>query len=127
MIVKKILLLSLVGFMLNLFFLHSAVSATPDAEELAAKVKAAIVKLGTGRESQVKVKLRDKTKITGYVSEITEDNFTVIDEKTNSARKIPYPQVKQVNGNNLSKGAVIAITIGFIVAGGILFALVFNK
>ena len=38
--------------------------------KLAADVKSGIVKLGTGSAARIEVKLRDKTKIKGYVQEI---------------------------------------------------------
>lgn len=122
---RRILSLSLIGLVLNLFFLHTTAAAGSKGEKLAAKVKAGIAKLGTGKESLVKVKLRDKTKISGYVSEITEDDFTVV-QANNSATKIPYSQVKQVQGNNLSKNAkiIIGVVVVFLVLG-IAFALAY--
>ncbi len=59
----------------------------------------------------MKVKLKDGTKIKGYVSVISENQFTVINAKTGQATQVPYPQVKQVKGNNLSGGVVIAIAV----------------
>lgn len=50
-----------------------------------------------------------------------------MDVKTGAATTVPYPQVKQVKGNNLSTGTKIAIGLG-IVAGVILFlALLFAE
>lgn len=84
--------------------------------QAAEKVKAGISKLGTGKEALVRVKLRDGTKLDGYVSEANEDNFVVVDSKTGNATTVPYPQVKQVKGNNLSSGATVAIIAGALVA-----------
>jgi hypothetical protein len=60
----------------------------------------------------VTVKLRDKTKITGYVSRIAEDSFAVADLKTGAETVVPYPAVEPVKGHNLSAGATIAIAVG---------------
>jgi hypothetical protein len=47
----------------------------PEKEaEFAAKVKTGIAKLGTGPEARLTVKLRDKTKLAGYVSQIGAGN-----------------------------------------------------
>lgn len=81
----------------------------------AAKVKAGIAKLGVGDAARVTVKLRDKTKLSGYVSDIGEDSFAVTDLKTGATTTVVYPAVAQVKGNNLSTGAVIAITVGVAV------------
>ena len=80
--------------------------------ELASKVKREIAKLGTGRDAQVSVKLRDKTRLSGYVSKISEEAFFVTEAKTGTETEVPYPTVTQVKGNNLNKGAIVAISAG---------------
>ena len=82
----------------------------------AEKVKQAIAKLGTGETALVKIKLRDKTKLEGFIRTIGDDSFGVTDIKTGVATTVAYPQVKQVKGNNLSTGAKIAIGVGIAVA-----------
>lgn len=120
---KKTLSLLLAGLVLNLFLLHSSTLAGSNEEKHAAKVKTGIAKLGTGQESLVKIKLKDKSKINGYVSEINENDFTVV-QASNSATKIQYTQVKQMQGNNLSKNIKIAIgVVAFFIILGVAFAL----
>lgn len=123
MFTKKTISFLLIGTILNLGFFHTTGFAESKAEKHAAKVKAGIVRLGTGVESRVEVKLRDKTKVKGYVSEITEDSFTVVNEETNSRSTILYSQTKQVKGNNLSTGVKVAIAFGVFVAIAVVFAL----
>lgn len=96
---------------------HQSVSANskPEKEALfAQKVKAAIVQLGTGQSSQVNLKLRDKTKLTGYISEIGDTSFVVTDLKSAEATTVSYPNVVQVKGNNLSTRTKIIITAAVI-------------
>jgi len=90
--------------------------------QFAEKVKAGILKLGTGEMARVKVKLRDKTKLEGFISEVGADSFTVVDTKTGTATIVAYPQVVQAKGNNLSTGTKIAI--GFAIAV-IVFAVIY--
>lgn len=113
---KKFLSLALVALLMQVV---SAVSAyaDPKAEKEARKVekiKAGIARLGIGPEARVEVKLRDKTKIKGYISEVNEDSFVVVNPNTGATSRVTYPQVGQVKGNNLSTGAQIAIVAGFI-------------
>jgi hypothetical protein len=75
-------------------------------------VKLGVEKVGSGRDTRVEVKLRDKTRLKGYVSEIGENDFVVTDVKTGASNKVAYADVKQIKGNNLSTGAKIAIGIG---------------
>ncbi len=81
----------------------------------AAKVKTEIAKLGTGPAAQITVKLRDKTKLSGYVSQANADSFVITDPKTGNSTEVPYPNVTQAKGKNLSTGATIAIAVGIAV------------
>jgi len=97
------------------------VAASANAEKeirLAGKVKLGIQKLGSGSDTRVEVKLRDKTRLKGYISEISENEFVMTDLKTGASNRVAYADVKQVKGNNLSTGAKIAI--GVSVAAGLI-------
>src|SRR5262245_23973953 len=111
----------------TIVYQSSSASSNPDKDtKLAQKVKTAILQLGTGPSSQVDIKLRDKTRLSGYVSEIGDNSFAVTDLKTAEVTTVAYPNVAQVKGNNLSTrtkwiiaGAVaagVAITL-YIVRG----------
>ncbi len=80
------------------------------------KVKAGIARLGTGEPARVKVKLSNKTKLNGYVSEAGDEDFVVVDARTGAATRVAYADVQQVIGNNLSTGAKIAIGLGILAA-----------
>jgi hypothetical protein len=79
------------------------------------KVKAAIAKLGTGPSAQVEIKLRDKSKLRGYIKEANEERFILVSTVTGDSTEVAYPQVKQVKGNNLSTGAKVAIGVGIAI------------
>jgi hypothetical protein len=84
--------------------------------QLTQKVKTAISKLGVGRDARVEIKLQDKTKLAGYVSEVKDDSFIIADPKTSATTTVAYADVTQVKGHNLSTGAKIGIGIGIGVA-----------
>ena len=113
---KKFLSLVLVGFLISVAGAKLGYAAPREDKEtrFAGKVKEGIAKLGTGEKARVEVKLRDKTKLKGYVAEAGPNSFVVVDEKTSATSTVTYAQVKQVKGNNLSRGAEIAIGIGVI-------------
>ena len=88
--------------------------AKSDAEKearRAEKVRTQLTKLGTGKDALVSLQLRDKTKLEGYISEAGAESFVVTDS-AGRASTVAYPQVKKVQGNNLSTGAKIGIGIG---------------
>ena len=115
---KKYLSLALVILVINLTLGATAFASTKADKEakFAAKVKNELIKLGTGTDARVEVKLRDNRKLKGYISQINENSFVVVEDNTNTPTEVPYPQTKQVKGNNLSTGAKIAIGIGIGVA-----------
>ena len=121
---KKFITLAVIGILIHVTCASVAMAKNPSDKEasFAEKVKAGIAKLGTGKDSLVKVKLRDGTRLNGYLSEVNENSFVVTDRKTGAATTVLYPQVKQVKGNNLSSGAKIAIAIGALLALTIVLA-----
>jgi hypothetical protein len=116
---KKMLSLMVIGVLFQLASIMPVSANTlgenKDARR-AEKVKAGIAKLGVGEAARVKVQLQDGTKLNGYVSEVGNESFIVVDTKTGAAVTVAYPQVKQVKGNNLSSGARIAIGVAIIAA-----------
>lgn len=123
---KKYCTLILAVLVINLS-LCSTTFANPlkekGAAKLAAKVEASIIKLSVGKNSLVEVKLRDKTKLKGYVGEIKENSFVVVDDATGTSTEVSYSQAKQVKGNNLSTGVKIVIGIGITLGVLIIIAL----
>jgi hypothetical protein len=92
--------------------------AAPSAEKeakRAEKVRTQLVKLGTGADARIKVELRDKTKLEGFVSEAGADTFAVTD-RAGKTTTVGYGQISKVRGHNLSTGAKIGIGVGVGVA-----------
>ena len=88
----------------------AATSAEKEAKR-AEKVRLQLAKLGTGSDARVRLVLRDKTKLEGYVSEAGADTFAVTD-RTGKTTTVGYGQVSKARGNNLSTGAKIGIGVG---------------
>ncbi len=120
---KKYLTLFVTILILNLSLGVSVFAKTNTSKEtkLAEKLKASITKLGTGKDARVEIKLRNKTKLKGYISQINENTFVVIDGKTNLPNEVAYRNAKQVKGNNLNTGVKIAIGVVIVL---IIFAII---
>ena len=94
-------------------------SAATNAEKqarLTQKVKEGISSLGVGKDALVKVKLRNNTKLAGYISQAGEDSFAVADPTTGKESVAAYADVTQVKGHNRSTGAKVAIGVAIAVA-----------
>jgi len=114
---KNLSLFLAASLLLSLFAAPSALAKTKEEKEaaLAAKVKAGVAKLGAGKDAAISVKLRNKTKLKGYISRIEEEAFVIADAKTGTETRVAYGDVTQAKGNNLSTGAIIAISVGVAV------------
>lgn len=114
---KRTLAATFLGVFLNFAFAPYVLASGKTEKEVrfSEKVKTNIAKLGTGEDAKIKLKLKDGTKISGYVKAINDENVVVVDAKTNQTINVPYSGVKQVKGNNLSTGAKILIGVGIFV------------
>jgi len=122
---KKLLLMALALLLVNLMGQETvcADAANKKEAQFIERVKESVLKLGTGPEARVEVKLRDNARFKGYISEAGEESFMIVDMKTGFPMTIAYPQVKKVKGHNLSTGAKVAIGIG---AAIVILVLVFK-
>ncbi|HEY3131927.1 MAG TPA: hypothetical protein VGL91_20900 [Acidobacteriota bacterium] len=90
------------------------------------QIKASVVKLGVGVEARVTVKLRNNTKVKGFIYQSGENDFVVVD-KTGEKRTIAYSDVARVEGKNLSTGTKVAIGVAIGVGIAIAAAAILAK
>ena len=117
---KNLLSVALASLLLGMMT-SVPVSAQSPAEretQQAGKVKTRVTKLGTGKQARVEVKLKDNTKLKGYIGEIAEEHFTLIDSKHGTITPVPYIQVQEIKNTNHS--AAYALGLGAAVVGGLL-------
>ena len=105
----------------------SAQIKTDNAASSIAKIKTNVLKRGTGEKKRVEVTMLDGIKLKGYVSQASEDSFTVTDSETKQTSVIAYRDVAKVK-NRLTRGDKIAIgvvggaaAVAAIVLGSLLF------
>ena len=96
----------------------SAQSPTQKDPQQADQMKAKVTRLGTGKQARVEVKLKDNTKLKGYIGQIAEDKFALIDPKHGTVTPIPYDQVQQIKNTNY-KGWY-ALGFGAAIIGGVM-------
>lgn len=107
---------SLIGLVTPVPTAHAQSQA--DREAQADKARARVVKLGTGKQARVEVRLTDNTKLKGYIGAIDEDHFTLVDSKRGAVRQIPYAQVQQIK--NINHSAIYAALFGAAIIGGVI-------
>ena len=121
---KKICSFALAALLLQAAAVPAFAKSSAEKEaKRAEKVRTQLANLGTGSDARVKLVLRDKTRLEGYVSEAGPESFVVVN-KAGVATTVAYPQVAKAKGNNLSTGGKIAIGIGIGAGITLLIALI---
>ncbi|HYG97559.1 MAG TPA: hypothetical protein VD837_00400 [Terriglobales bacterium] len=82
----------------------------------AERLRRELINMGTGPHAQIELILRDKTQVKGYLAEVTDTYFIMVDPQTQDEVQIAYPQVAKARGHNLSSGVKFAIGAGAIIA-----------
>ena len=75
------------------------------AAEERERVKAAAAKVGSGLKARVKVTLRDRTKLRGFISRIGDDDFELVstdDGSVGVAHRTRYEDVLKLKGRGVS-------------------------
>ncbi|MFN2597152.1 MAG: hypothetical protein ABR563_08200 [Pyrinomonadaceae bacterium] len=115
--------------------LASAQTTKQDAKR-AARWREALSSYGTGKDSIVAVRLRDKSELKGYLSEKDDESFVVTNAETGASARVLYAQVEKVEiTSDVLKGALrrgtrpktlaknIAIGVGVLVVFGLILGL----
>jgi len=98
---------------LVLLLVFNGVAAARAEEPLqAAKVKGVVQKRGISEKSKVKVRLRSKAEVKGYISKIEDASFDVTDKVSGQVTTISYANVERVQGSGLTTAAKIGIIVG---------------
>jgi hypothetical protein len=86
-------LLSLMLVTLNVFFSRATRAQSATEIEAAQKSRIKVQSLGVNPDKHVEVKLRDKTKLKGYISALGQDSFTLTDIKSDTPQTVAYADV----------------------------------
>ena len=84
-------------------------------QTLAENVKLKVTKLGLGKRTRVEIKLKKNGKLKGYIGQIGENGFTVVDSKHGTVTPVPYSEVQQIKDISrswLAPAIISASTVG---------------
>src|SRR5215207_2722555 len=121
---RRMLSIILSGLMLSTVLVSQSASANTKKDAAPAeKAQAAVQKIGTGEKARVEVRLRDNTKLKGYVSAAGEDSFTVTDRKTGATTSVAYADALQVK----KQGGGLSPVTWAIIGGSAAAAIIVTK
>jgi hypothetical protein len=113
-LVRKILAFFLAWLMLNPCgpLPGFAKAEAPKDARRAQAVKAAVLKLGAGKDARVLLTLRDSHELAGYVDQASEDSFSVSNFCTGQVAPIGYERVRGLRGLNVATGTKVSAGAG---------------
>jgi hypothetical protein len=115
---KNLLSVALGVLLLGMTTPVPSLAQSPAEKEQADKIRAKVTRLGTGKRARVEIKLKDNTRLKGYIGQIAEEKFALVDPKHGTVTPVPYDQVQQIKNTNLSGWYALAIAPAII--GGLL-------
>ena len=101
-----------------------AETQTEQQSRLGAKVRHEIARLRARKNTRLTVVLQDHTKLTGSLTEASEESFVLTDSNIGTTKTISYRDVAKVRGTGLSKGARIALWAGVGIGSVVLVLIV---
>jgi hypothetical protein len=126
---KKYLSLALVLLLTNVFLVVPAQARTQPIkqEQTVETIKIKVAKLGVGEKARATVRMKDGTKIKGYITEARDTDFVIRDRKTNEPHVVNYADVAKVeknSGHSTARNLALGIGIGAGAVLGILAVII---
>jgi small nuclear ribonucleoprotein (snRNP)-like protein len=83
------------------------------------KIRARVQVLSAGKDSQVEVKFRDKTKVKGHIVSVEPVSFTLKDSKDRRSQSINYSEVDSVSKASNGVSTKTWLILGGVAAGAV--------
>lgn len=80
-------------------------------------VKKTVAKVGTEPNRKIRVSLKNGTKLKGYITEIKDDYFALLDDKSGKVVSVQYSEAIEAKRDGLPKFATALIGGGILIGG----------
>jgi hypothetical protein len=110
------ILLSAIVFALSLSFPAATRAQTSEAQATQT-ARTSVQTMGVNTDRRVEIKLRDKTKVKGYITRLDQDSFSVTDSKTGASQTLSYSDVQDVKKASSGWSSKNWLILGGVAAG----------
>ncbi len=119
---------ALIGLLLHLIIYSTVIAAAQNDAKSTENIKADIAAhAAAAHDSKITIKLKDGSKLKGYISSAKDVSFVLTNEETGKSTEISYLQVKQVKKRNSSNGKKIFVRATIIVGVIFLYGLYLSR
>lgn len=131
---KKYLSLALAVLLANVLMYVPALArsktGSSNQEQSVEQIKTKLAKIGVGEKARATVRLKNGTKLKGYVAEVRDTEFVIRDRKTNEPHTVSFQDVAKVEsnrGHSTARNIAIGVGIGAGAILGILAILIYQS
>ena len=78
-------------------------------------IKSKVARIGVGAKAKATIRLKNGTKVKGYIAQVQEDDFVIRDRKTDAPTTIRYVDVLKVEenrGHSTARNVAIGVAAG---------------
>ena len=93
------------------------------------QIKSKVARIGVGAKAKATIRLKNGTKVKGYIAQAGEDDFVMRDRKTDAPTTIRYADVLKVEdnkGHSTARNIAIGVAVGVGAVLAILGLLIAN-
>ena len=105
--------------LLTAFGLQSARAQGMAEARATEKIRSSVQTIGVGGNARVDVKLRDNTQLKGYISDASQDSFTVVDNMTGSRNTVLYADASSVKKTSRGVSTKTWLIVGAAAIGAV--------
>lgn len=87
-------------------------------------IKSKVARIGVGAKAKATIRLKNGTKVKGYIAQVQEDDFVIRDRKTDAPTTIRYVDVLKVEENR-GHSTARNVAIGVAAGVGAVLAIIF--
>ena len=116
MLKKYLVVWIILGLLYPASISNTFAQSTEQETTVRRKLEEIVAKRGVGAKARVTVKLRDRSEVKGYLTQMGDRSFAVLDQQSKQDKTIRYSEVTDVKGKGLNVAAKIAIWAGIGVA-----------
>ena len=105
--------------LLTAFGFQPAGAQSLSDQQATEKIRSKVQKMGVGVNARVEVKLKDNSQFRGYISDASQDSFTVVERTTGSSKTVSYADTSSVKKAGSRLSAKTWIILGAAAVGAV--------
>jgi preprotein translocase subunit SecF len=94
---------------------HPTIAKQANQAPTVEAIKSKVARIGVGAKAKATIRMKNGTKVKGYIAQVQEDDFVIRDRKTDAPTTIRYSDVLKVEenrGHSTARNVAIGVAAG---------------